>query len=219
MAETGRQVPYLTFTLSHFNPNHRLRFVGLVSPIRYLFDLSSAVGDDSFYLAPKLMHDVSIQQQLPDRASIVHRATAGDLHLSIHESGAVNLHAGGESQSLRTAGTGRGAQGLAVRLVFNSLNLFESVSDDEFNSLPKRYTPIPVVGFWEQYPVCLDVYQCRRDDPWSMPTLADILQVHARVQPLRKHSDYHFLVWQHSKAECYPADVAILYSPSAIGKP
>jgi hypothetical protein len=70
-----------------------------------------------------------------------------------------------------------------------------------------------VPGFWERIPVCLDVYQIAEDDEWVMPMLADISQVHVCVKPERKHSVYHFLVWQHSKAERYPAEMAILYSP------
>jgi hypothetical protein len=217
MTKSVRQVPYLSLTIDEFNPNHRIRFVAFASPIRYLFDLSTAVGDESFYLAPKLANEVSVQLRVAGQAPIAHTASGADLHLSLHESGAVNLHSGGQRQSLRPAGAGRGAQGLAVRFVFNRLNLFQTGSHDEFNSLPKRYTPIPVVGFWEQYSVCLDVYQCDRDELWSMPTLPDVLQVHARIQPVRKQSDYHFLVWQHSKAERYPADLAILYSPSPVG--
>jgi len=214
MTDANRQVSCLTFTIANYNPNHTIRFVGLDDPIRYLFDLSTAVNDDSFYVAPKFAQDVSLQERHPARTPVNHTASnSGDLHLSLHESGAVNLHVTGTKTRLRSAGEGRGKQGLTLRLVFNSIRLFQPASYEEFNALPKRYTSIPVMGFWEQYPICLDIYQCSRDGPWSMPKLADIFQVHARVQPERKSSDYHFLVWQHSKAERYPTDVAILYSP------
>jgi hypothetical protein len=210
-----REVPVLTFTVSNFNPNHRVRFVGFSIPtIRYLFDLSSAVGDDSFYLAPKFVMDAVISGQQPGQAPLIKKAGPGDeLHLSFHESGAVNLHVAGVRTVLRSDDTGRGPQGLTLRLVFSSLRLFEEASIADFNALPKRYTSVPVTGFWEQHPVCLDIYQWNRHEPWSMPHLADIFQVHARIQPNRKASDYHFLVWQHTKAERYPADLALLYSP------
>jgi hypothetical protein len=93
------------------------------------------------------------------------------------------------------------------------LDLFQQVSLPELNALPKRYTPVSALGFWEQYPVCLDIYQAKRGEPWAMPTLADITQTHTCIQPDRKESDYHFLVWQHSKAERRAADVTIYYDP------
>jgi hypothetical protein len=220
MADAPKQVPFLTLTISNFNPNHRIRLVGFSAPVRYLFDVSTALKDDSFYLAPKLSQETSLEEQNPGQEIRRHTVpAAGDFHFSFHETGAVNLHVSGNRTPLRLSGEGRGERGLALRLVFNSLGLFQPASLEEFNSLPRRYTPIPIGGIGEQYPLCLDIYQWSRDQPWSMPTLGDIHQFHVRVQPQRKSYDYHILAWQHTMAERYSADVALLYSPVASTSP
>ncbi len=209
-----QQVSYLTFTVENFNPNHRVRFISLTEPTCYLFDLSTAVADDSFYLAPKLRQPITIQiTDQEGQAISAAAAPTEDVHLSFHDSGAVNLHAGGSRYTMRPPGAGRGANGLAARLVFNSVTLFRPASLDEINSLAKKYTQIPVAGFWELWPICLDIYQVDAGAEWVMPGLADTFQIHVCVKPQRKHSVYHFLVWQHSKAERYPAEMTVLYSP------
>jgi hypothetical protein len=91
--------------------------------------------------------------------------------------------------------------------------MFRPTSPDAINSLPKRFTTIPVIGFWDSHPVCLDIYQVNATATWAMPTLADIMQIDACVKPARKDKAYHFLVWQHTRAERYPADLAVYCSP------
>jgi len=214
MADLGRRVPVLSLTVGKFNPNHRVRFLTSWPSTRFLFDLSTAVGDDSFYLAPKLAQETSIQEPDPNGGTVTRTVPpAGDVHLSFHESGAVNIHTGGIRRLLRPGGAGRGPHGLAVRLVFNRLTLFQPAPDEDANTLPKRYTPISVTSPWEKYPLCLDIYQVGRNDEWTMPSLADLFQFHVRLQPERKQSDYHFLVWQHTRSKQHPADLVILHSP------
>jgi len=212
----SESVPYVSLTVDAFNPNHRLRFLGLADPTRYLFDLATAVGDDSFYLAPKFERPTTVSDQnnrLPTGGIEV--PPDGDFHVSFHQSGAVNLHLLGSRRLLRPAGAGRGQSGLAARLVFNSTALFRSASSDEINSLPGRYTVIPVVGLRDSLPVCVDLYQAPRPQPWVMPRLADVFQLHAQVRPERKDSDYHFIVWQHTRAKRPKGDLAIYYAPES----
>lgn len=213
MADLGQRVPVLSLTVGKFNPNHRVRFLTSFPSVRYLFDLSTAVGDDSFYLAPKLAQQTSIQEPDQNGGTVTRTVPpAGDVHFSFHESGAVHIHTGGIRRLLRPGGAGRGPHGLAVRLVFNKLTLFQPAPNEDANTLPKRYTPISVTSPWENYPLCLDIYQASRNEEWTMPSLADLFQFHVRLQPERKQSDYHFLVWQHTRSKQHPADLVILHS-------
>ena len=208
----NRQVPFLSLTYP-FNPNHRLRFTAIGFPFRHLMDLSSAIGDESFYIAPKIGTEITAADG-NGRILVPRIPPAGDFHISFHSSGAVNLHAVGQRLRLRETGTGRGERGLTVRFVFRSLQLFRQISIEDFNKTPTRYTPVPVVGVSSRFPLCLDVYQWNRNTPWTMPELADTFQVHVRAQPKRKHFDFHVLVWQHSATTCdFKGDVAVFYSP------
>jgi hypothetical protein len=217
MADLDQRVPFLSLTIEKFNPNHRVRFLTSFPSVRYLFDLSTAVGDDSFYLFPKLAQETSIQEPDQNGGTVTRTVPpTGDVHMSFHESGAVNIHTGGIRRLLRSAGAGRGHHGLAVRLVFNKLTLFQPAPNDDANTLPKRYTTISVTSPWDNYPLCLDIYQVGRNEEWTMPSLADLFQFHVRLQPERKQSDYHFLVWQHTQCEQQPADVVILHDPLPV---
>jgi hypothetical protein len=209
-----KQVPYLTFTVENFNPNHTIRFLGLSEPTCFLFDLSTAVRDDSFYLAPLLARPVTVKRS--DRAGglVADAETPSQkIYLSFHADGAVNLHVASISTRVRPRSSGRVATGLVARLVCNSLGIFQPATFAEINSLPKRFTPIAVPGFWGSIPVCLDVYQVDAEANWVMPKLADLMQIDACVKPNRKDTVYHFVVWQHSKAERHSADLVFYYSP------
>ena len=206
----GKQVPYLSFTIGNFNPNHRIRLFGLADPIRQLFDLASAVGDDSFYLTPKLERPVVVAQ-MDSGGSIVkqHDEPSTDIYMSFHATGAVNLHVAGTCTHLRRDDARRPQSGAVARAVFKSLEIFRPVTHEEFNQLPARFTPIPVAGLWDVVPVCLDIYQVNAQEAWKMPELADVMQIDVSVQSARKDSAYHFIVWQHTRVEPPLGELAV----------
>src|SRR3972149_4294609 len=93
-SEAPKQVPYFTFTVENFNPNHKVRFFALNEPISLLFDLSGPVSNDSIYLAPLLAHPITIHRSGESGiAPLAVGAPSEDDHLSLHEDGAVNIRA------------------------------------------------------------------------------------------------------------------------------
>jgi hypothetical protein len=213
-AHPSKQISYLTFTIDNFNPNHKIRFVAFGNPPCHLFDLASAVGDDSFYLAPLLSRPITVHRA-GGFAGLVEVAggPSHQIHLSFHESGAVNLHIGNSNLRVRSKLAGRAASGLVVRLAFGSLDVFRHVPFDKLVSVPGGTTPVPVPGFWGAAPVCIDVYQVDLTTPWTTPVLGDTIQIDACVKLKRKASAYHFLMWQHTQAKPQGADLTVYFSP------
>ena len=103
MPEESRIVPCLSMKIANFNPNHRYRFLVWSPPEqRWLAGLAFAKGDDSIYLAPHLQRQYTLtghDSRGSDFAIAVEPYQ--DLHVSFHESGAVNLTAAGRRIELR----------------------------------------------------------------------------------------------------------------------
>jgi hypothetical protein len=221
MPGESRIVPFVSLTIADFNPNHKYRFLVWVPPEqRWLAHLAFAKGDDSIYLAPHLQRQYTLTGHDcggSDFAIVVE--PHHDLHVSFHESGAVNLTAGGRRIELRgKEPTAPHPHILAVGI--KDPSGLTATTDEKINALPKRYSVLPVTGFLHPGPVYLSIFRVSMSEQWQMPGLSDTFQMHFECLVREKKVKYEFVVWQNAGLPQFAGQVAIsLLEPTYLRPP
>ncbi len=208
MSPPDNSVPFMSLDYGEVNPNHKLKLLALFVPEnRWVANMAFARNDDSIYLAPQFDKDVTVVGLDKEKVAFsVSSPPDGEVHISLHGSGVVNLSIQSESHRLRnpheqvtpeviTFGI-KEPQGLRV------------APDNEVNSLPARYTVVPVPGFFTIRPVFVTIFRVRPGDTWEMPQLSHTLQTHVGFGLKGKDTRYEIVVWQNPEIPDFPGDIA-----------
>jgi hypothetical protein len=165
--------------------------------------------DQSIYLMPHLTYEYELQ--VPDQAGnqvTLSIRPGKNLHISLHESGMINLTAGSRKVCLRGPHAERSQEGQLFTLAINAGGGLRGATIEELNRLPTRYKPLALMGFLEDGPIRLTVYRVARGTAWQVPTLSDRMQLHFKIELRDKGMDYHFVMWQNAVAPRMPGDVS-----------
>jgi hypothetical protein len=202
-------VPFISVTISDFNPNHKYRIV-LMPSLHRLANLSFAGGDDSIYIAPRLQQTYILAgRDSGDRPFQVSLQTSQDLHLSLHHTGTVNLTIGDQRYQIRRDTQQSAVTGHLVTLGIKNPEGLESTTVEEINSAPARYSLIPVAGFLQAGPVTLSIYRVAANAVWEMPVLSDTFQTHFECELRGRDVKYEFVIWQNSAIPPWQGDVGV----------
>jgi hypothetical protein len=206
-----RIVPFLTISIANFNPNHKYRFLALMPSLRWFADLAFAGRDDSIYIAPRLQqHYMLVGQDCGGNAFETSVDPSQDLHVSLHHSGVVNLTIGERRFEIgRQTGVPALRLGQIVTFGIKNVEGLQSATQQDVNSLPARYSVVPLAGFLALGPAYLTIFRVPISQDWAMPQLSDTFQVHVECRLQRKNVKYEFVVWQNSGVPSWPGDVAI----------
>ena len=204
------KVPYLSLEIGDFSPRHKFRFVLFTPPpFRFLCDVSFVKRDESIYLAPHVNDVYALVGRESDGSEFKAQVKPSeDLHLSLHDSGMVNLTAGQRRYTLQ--GSQRETRfGLLAAFAIKDPTGLRETTEDEINNLPKRYSILPVAGFLNLSPVVLSIFRVSISDEWEMPRLSDTFQFNFECSLRNKEVKYEFVVWQNARMQPFPGQVAV----------
>ena len=205
------QVPCLKLVIANVNPNHKLRFLFLMPATRWLADIAFAGGDNSIYVAPHLEVTYTLIGRTVSGEEFAVQAQPGqDLHFSLHRSGIVNLTVGDQQFRIRHP-SHEVAQGHLATVGIQNPDGLRLAPEAEVNTLPRRYSVLPVAGFLQIGPVYLSVYRVSATAAWAMPELSDTMQMHFECMPRGKAVKYEFVVWQSAKVKPWVGDVGVSF--------
>lgn len=208
-------VPALSLTVTNFNPNHKYRFLMLMPSLRWLVELAFAGRDDSIYLAPRVQQDYMLVGRDSDENPFeISVSPSQDLHLSLHDSGIVNLTAARRRIKIRHQPPDA-RHGLLVTLGIKDSKGLQRATQNEVNSLPARYSVLPVAGLPHAGPVYFTIFRVPAGPPWAMPRMSDTLQMRFECVLRGKNVKYEFVVWQNASIAPWPGDVAISFLGAA----
>jgi hypothetical protein len=131
------------------------------------------------------------------------------MHVSIHDSGAINVVLGQERLPLRSPTGRRTAIGPLFAIAVNSTGILAPATVDEINHLPARMRALPIMGGPWPGPVVLTVYRSTAGSDWTAPILADLSQVNVHLPVRDKSVRYHVVVWQNQRYKAPSGDIAI----------
>jgi hypothetical protein len=176
----ANSVPYLSVTWE-WNSNHRYRFyvfTGLGDCVR-LFTVRFSNKDQSVYLSP----------------SFIGATKGADFHLSIHESGIVNLTHADSSHRVKKNTQEAAPLRHVATFQLNQLELFEAATHEEFNNPKSGHNHVPIVGFGTS-PIMLTTYCVEKGSDWSPPLLGNSHMVHYKSEMKGKNYNFEFVIWQ-----------------------
>ena len=208
MSLPPNSVPFLSLDYGEVNPNHKLKLLALIGlENRWVANMAFARNDDSIYLAPQFDRDVTVVGLDNEKVAFSTLSPPdGEVHISLHGSGVVNLSIGSESHRLRNPHQ----QGSPEVITFGikEPQALRVAPDDEVNSLPARYTLVPVPGFFGISPVFVTIFRVRPVDEWEMPQLSHTVQTHVGFELKGKDTRYEIVVWQNPEIPEFPGDIA-----------
>jgi hypothetical protein len=131
------------------------------------------------------------------------------MHISFHESGAINVFLGKDKLTLRSPAGTRAAIGPLFAIAVNSTAILAPATVGEINRLPTRKRALPIMGGPWPGPVVLTVFRSAVGSVWTAPALADLSQVNVHLPVRDKSVRYHVVVWQNQRLKAPPGDVVI----------
>ena len=187
--------------------------------MRWLHTLGFARSDQSVYIIPTFTEGF-MSESVALRQVFHHQPGQGsDYHLSLHETGMVNLSSGRTRTCLRASDPGPlpAVRHLATCQV-NSIEHLPAADTDEVERGKRRYTYFPAfLGLpVAMAPFMLSIFVAKNDLGWEPPLLGDALGMHLVVQPQRDW-DFHFLTWQQSNVPRGRAEIAIQFGTPGDG--
>ena len=201
----------LDLTLNELNPNHKYR-MALMSPLsrHWLAELGVVRADESVYLMPLINRPCTftVGGSSRDRTRQVSPSTG--MHVSFHDSGAINVYLGEERVPLRSPTGTRTALGQLFTIVVNSTDSLAEATVDQINNSPARKRVLPLIASWSPEPVGITVYRSDASSNWIAPTLADLVQASVHLPVCGKAVQYHVVVWQRRSLQTPPGEIAIL---------
>ena len=209
MSSQEKSVPFLTLEYGEVNPNHKLKLLALVIPQnRWITNVAFARNDDSIYLAPQLDRIFTIVGLDKDGIQFSFVSSPGaDIHVSLHNSGVVNITIGEINHRLRTVYKHSSLE--VITLGIKDPTTLKVAADDEVNTLPSRYTVVPVPGFFTLSPVFVTVFRVRSLDKWEMPYLSRTIQTHVGFKLKGTETKYEIVIWQNPNIPDFPGDIAL----------
>jgi len=166
--------------------------------------------DQSIYLIPLFEQEYVVQSIEKDvRTSFVHRPDS-DFHLSVHESGIVNLTTSEAKGRLKKELTEKKDMRHVLTFQINSTDNLPLATLDELNNPMGGHFNLPFVGL-PNAPVMLTVYCVKESANWSPPALGNSVVIHYKTPMRGKDYNFHFVQWQDLKMPKGAGDMAIQY--------
>jgi hypothetical protein len=211
MSSQGNSVPFLSLEYGEVNPNHKLKLLALVIPQNHwITNVAFARNDDSIYLAPQLDRTFTIVGLDRDGVQFSFESSPGtDIHISLHNSGIVNITVGEVNHRLRTAHKRSSLE--VATLGIKDPAALKVAADDEVNTLPSRYTVVPIPGFFTLSPVFVTVFRVRPLEKWEVPYLSRTIQTHVGFKLRGTETKYEIVVWQNPNIPDFPGDIALSF--------
>jgi hypothetical protein len=200
----------LDLTLRELNPNHKYRMLLTAPPaLHWLAELGVVKSDESVYLMPLVDRSARVAVLDSSKSKSYEFSPNSGMHISFHESGAINLFLGEDKLALRTPASTRSAIGPLFAIAVNSTAILAPATVGEINRLPARKRALPIMGGPWLAPVVLTVFRSAVGSAWTAPALADLSQVNVHLPVRDKSVRYHVVVWQNRRFKAPPGDIAI----------
>lgn len=151
--------------------------------------------DQSIYAQPLYERNFVVQTTVDGTLSSVEHRAGLDFHLSLHESGVVNLSTSDDSVRLRKELSGTSEVRHIVTIQINSIGDLPVATQEEINNPKQRYLHLPISGF-PTAPLMLTVYCAKETANWSPPSLGNSMMIHYKTLMRGKDYNFHFVQWQ-----------------------
>lgn len=207
----NNEIPVLT-TSWPWNPNHRYRFyvIGLDHVPRWLFTIRFSNKDQSLYLTPLYEREYSVQSMGSGQDTHFKQSPGSDFHLSLHESGIVNLTTSDGRVRLREHLEPKQDVRHVVTFQINSTKNLPATTLEKINNPKGAHLYLPIVGL-PVAPLMLTVYCAKEDANWSPPSLGNTMMTHYKTEMKAKDYNFHFIQWQDLVMQKGVGDIALSF--------
>jgi hypothetical protein len=180
-----------------WNPNHWVRFyvMGLDQVPRWLLTIKFSNKDQSIFVTPLYDREYAVQSfGSGQNAQFKHRQ-GSDFHLSLHESGVVNLTTSDARARLREqVDVKKDVRHVAIFQI-NCIENLPATTLEEINNPKGGHFYLPIVGF-PSVPLMLTVCCGKESANWSSPGMGNAMIMHYKTKMKGKDYDFHFVQWQ-----------------------
>ncbi len=205
-------IPVMTLVWP-WNPNHKYRFyaIGENEAPRWLLTVRFSNKDQSIYVTPLYDRAYSVQSVGSGKRTCYRHRLGADFHLSLHESGVVNLTTSETQEKLREQLDAKKNVRQVVTFKINSIENFPTANLEEINKPKGGRLYLPVVGFLSA-PLMLTVYCVRESTDWSPPGMGNTMMNHYKTKMPGKDYNFHFVVWQDLRMLKGEGDIALQFA-------
>ena len=206
-----KKIPVLTVSWP-WNPNHRYRFYvfGLDHVPRWLFTIRFSNRDQSIYMTPLYEREYAVQSVGSEQDAQFRHRPGSDFHLSLHESGVVNLTTSDARVRLREQQKPNQDVRHVATFQINSIENLPATTLDEINNPKGGHLYLPIVGL-PVAPLMLTVYCAKEDANWSPGGLGDAMMMHYKTKMKAKDFNFHFVQWQNLAMPKGPGDISLTF--------
>lgn len=211
-------IPGMTLTWP-WNWNHTYTFYANdgVTPPRRLINVRFSEGDQSVYMMPLYEREFVVQSFGKDgkKAKQFTHRPGGDFHLSMHDSGIVNLTTSeGEARLVREVRERKGARHVATFQI-NSTDNFPVASLDEIENPKGKHMNLPLLGS-PIAPRMLTVYSVKESANWLLPSLGNSAIIDYKSIMRGKDYNFHFVLWQNQQMPKGDGDIAMWFGGEGV---
>ncbi len=195
-----------------WNPKHNYRFyaIGAIEAPRCLLTVGFSNKDQSIYVTPLYDREYSVQSVGSGKRTCYRHRLGADFHLSLHESGVVNLTTSETQTFLREELSVKKDVRHVVTFQINSIENLPMTTLEEINSRRGGRLYLPVVGF-PSAPLMLTVYCARESTNWSPPGMGNTMMNHYKTKMAGKDYNFHFVNWQNLATQKGEGDIALQF--------
>ncbi|MCI0588345.1 MAG: hypothetical protein L0323_16055 [Planctomycetes bacterium] len=195
-----------------WNPNHRYRFyvMGFDHVLRWLFTIRFSNKDQSVYVTPLYDREYAVQSVGSGQNSEFKHRPGSDFHLSLHESGVVNLTTSDARARLRERLDVRKDVRHVATFQINSIANLPTTTLTEINAPRGGHLYLPVVGF-PSAPLMLTIICAKESANWSPPGMGNAMMLHYASRMQGKDYNFHFVQWQNLAMPKGAGDVGLQF--------
>lgn len=183
---------------------------------RWLITVRFSNKDQSIYLTPLYEREYVVQSIGKDEPTWFPHRPGADFHLSLHESGVVNLTTSEARVRLRKELTKTRDVRHVLTIQINSTDNLPLATLDEINDPKGGDLYLPIVGF-PTAPLMLTMYCAKESANWSPPALGNSMMMHYKTLMRGKEYNFHFVQWQYLRMSKGDGDVAIQFGKEGDG--
>jgi hypothetical protein len=205
----------MDLTLSEIDPKlkYLLAVTGFASS-HWLAQLGAVRADESLYLMPMLGRACEVISLSSKGTQTYVAPPNSGLHVSFHDSGAINLVSGENRWRLARPAAQRPPMGRLFTIVVKSTDSLVRTTLEEINNPPAKKRVLPLGAHWPSEVTCISVFRSVVGAAWQAPPLGELAQINVHL-PLRgKPVEYHLVTWQHRQFKAPPGEVSILMADS-----
>ena len=183
--------------------------MGADTQMRWLITIRFSNKDQSIYLTPLYEREYVVRSVGDESTSFAHHPRA-DFHLSLHQSGVVNLTTSEANARRRNELAVKSDVRHVLTFQINSTDNLPLATLDDINNPKGGHLYLPIVGF-PIAPLMLTVYCAKESANWSPPALGNSMMIHYKTAMRSKDYNFHFVQWQDLRMSKGEGDVAMQY--------